>query len=151
MILGPPSGRVRLAGRLEEAVGHLWVEQVEHQENDAELEGLQNFVAQVWDLVLGGPIGTSSLATSLSSVVEQIKDWVITVTANGVHVGTRSALTSVVSHFLKREVELELLQSGHNADLGDALWTWMRQASESLAAFIPLSVARGPHDDMGEE
>jgi hypothetical protein len=31
--------------------------------------------------------------------------------------GTRLALTAILSHFLKLELELELLGSGYNADL----------------------------------
>jgi hypothetical protein len=40
LILGPPSDRVRLADRLEEAIGRHWVEQAVRQEADAKLEAL---------------------------------------------------------------------------------------------------------------
>jgi hypothetical protein len=40
LILGPPSDRVRLADRLEEAIGRHWVEQAVRQEVDAKLEAL---------------------------------------------------------------------------------------------------------------
>jgi hypothetical protein len=36
LILGPPSNHIQLANCLEEAVRWLWVEEVEHQEADAE-------------------------------------------------------------------------------------------------------------------
>jgi hypothetical protein len=39
LILRPPLGQVRLADQLEEVVGQLQVEQVEHREADIELEG----------------------------------------------------------------------------------------------------------------
>jgi hypothetical protein len=64
-------------------------------------------------------------------------------------------LVATLSHFPEFETELELLQSGRNADLTedqvDALWTQARQASESLASFIPSLVACGSPDSMGEE
>jgi hypothetical protein len=75
--------------------------------------------------------------------------------ANRVCWGTQSVLVAAVSHFLELEAELELLGSGRNVDLKedqvDALWTQTRQASESLVAFIPPSVAHGSPDDMGEQ
>jgi hypothetical protein len=40
LILGLPSDRVRLADRLEEAIGRHWVEQAVRQEADAKLEAL---------------------------------------------------------------------------------------------------------------
>jgi hypothetical protein len=68
--------------------------------------------------------------------------------------GSRSALVAAVSHFLKLESELELLGSGCNADLteddADALWTRVRAASDSLALYVPSSVACGPPDGTGE-
>jgi hypothetical protein len=60
LILGPPSDRVWLADRLEEVVRWLWLEQAEHWEVDAEMEGLRSSTTQVQDMVLGGPVGTSS-------------------------------------------------------------------------------------------
>jgi hypothetical protein len=84
---------------------------------DAELEALQCFATWVWDLVLKGPDGTSSLMVSLSSVVELIEDRVDTAAANGVRWGTRPVLAAALSHFLELGAELELLGSGCNADL----------------------------------
>jgi hypothetical protein len=64
-------------------------------------------------------------------------------------------LAAIVFHFPELEAELELLGSEHNADLAedqvDALWTWMRQPSKLLAAFVPPAVARGSPNDMGDE
>jgi hypothetical protein len=52
------------------------------------------------------------------------------------------------------ELELELLGSGHNADLIegqlDALWARTHQASESLALSITPLVARDSPGDTGE-
>jgi hypothetical protein len=58
---------------------------VECGEVDAEPEGLRHSAARVRDLELGGPVGMSSFATSLSSAIELIEDRVFTVFANGVH------------------------------------------------------------------
>jgi hypothetical protein len=128
---------------------------VEPREVDIELDGLWNSVAHVWDLVLGGPIGTSSWAASLSLAAELIEDHADTMATDGVHWGPQSALSTTVSYFPELEFELELLVSGHNADLMedrvDALWTRMHRASKSLVAFIPPSVAHGSPDDMGDE
>jgi hypothetical protein len=72
---------------------------VEHWEADAELEGLQNSTTRVWDLVLGRPTGTSSLAMSMSLTAKLIEDCFNATVGNGVHWGPRSALATVVSHF----------------------------------------------------
>jgi hypothetical protein len=105
--------------------------------------------------VLEGHGGTSSLAPLLSSTTELIEDRVDTAAANGVRWGTRLVLVATLSHFPEFETELVLLRSGRNADLTedqvDALWTQARQASESLASFIPSLVACGSPDSMGEE
>jgi hypothetical protein len=83
--------------------------------------------------------------------MELIEDQVYAMAANGVRWGTRSALTAIVSHF----PELELLRCCCNMDLiedqVDAGWTRTRHDSESLASFIPPSVAHGSLDDMGDE
>jgi hypothetical protein len=151
LILGPPTGRVRLVDHLEEAVERPQVEQVEA---DTELEGMWSDTAWIQDLVLGGPIRTSSLATSLFLAMGLIEDDVNAMTTNGVRWGTRSVLATALLHFPELEVELELLGSWRNVDmiggLVDALWSQTCQASESLVAFIPLSIAHGPSDDMGE-
>jgi hypothetical protein len=69
--------------------------------------------AGVQDLVHRGPVGTSSLVVSLSSATELIEDHIDMAATNGVRWGTKSALVAVISHFL----ELELLESGRNANL----------------------------------
>jgi hypothetical protein len=57
-------------------------------------------------------------------------------------------------HFLELKSELDLLGSRCNANLiedeVDALWTRARVASDSLASYVPSSVARGPPDGAGE-
>jgi hypothetical protein len=140
---------------VEEATGQLRVEEVERREADIELEGLQNSVAQVWDLVLGGLARTSSLAVSLSSATELIEDRVDAMGVNGVYLGTRSMLAAIMLHFPELGAELELLGYGCNMDPTedqvDAIWTQTCQALESLAVFIPPSVEHGSPDDMGEE
>jgi hypothetical protein len=51
---------------------------------DAEFETLRSSAARVQELVLDGPRGTSSLATSLSSAVELIEDCVDAAATNRV-------------------------------------------------------------------
>jgi hypothetical protein len=62
--------------------------------------------------------------------------------------GSRSTLVAVVSHFLELKFEVELLVSRRNAELtedeADALWTRLHTASDSLASYVPSSVAHGP-------
>jgi hypothetical protein len=70
-------------------------------------------------LVLGNVNETSSLAASLSTVVELLKGRINTVAANGVHWGTWSALVAALSDFPELEIEMELLESGCNANLTD--------------------------------
>jgi hypothetical protein len=53
-----------------------------------------------------------SLAASLSSATELIEDHIDTMTANGVHWGTRSALVAALLHFLELETDMELLGLG---------------------------------------
>jgi hypothetical protein len=105
--------------------------------------------------VLGGSDETSSLAASLSSVVDLIEGRVDVLAANGVHLGARLALAASLSHFPKSGPELELLGSGHNVDLIegqlDALWALTLQASKSLAINILPSVAHDSLDDIGGE
>jgi hypothetical protein len=64
-------------------------------------------------------------------------------------------LTTVLSHFPKLELELELPVSGYNVDLTrdemKVFWTQSRWASESLSSRVPPSVARSPLDDAGGE
>jgi hypothetical protein len=61
--------------------------------------------------------GTSSLAVSLPSAAELIKDRIDVATANGVRWGTRSALVATLSHFMELGTKPELLQSRRNVDL----------------------------------
>jgi hypothetical protein len=84
LILGTPSGRARLADRLEETVGWLWVEQAARWEADAELDALWPSTARVWDLVLDGANGPSSFAASLSMAAELLEGCVDTAATNGV-------------------------------------------------------------------
>jgi hypothetical protein len=117
LILGSPFDRIRLADRLEEAVRWLWAKPVAQWEADAELEALQSFAARVHDIVLESPDETSSLAMSLSSAVEQIKDCIVAMATNGVCWGTRSMLVATLSHFPELGTKLELLGSGCSVDL----------------------------------
>jgi hypothetical protein len=73
LLLGPPLGQARWVDRLGKAVGRLGVELVARREVDAELEALRSSAAQVQDLVLSNIDGPSSLATSLSMVVELLE------------------------------------------------------------------------------
>jgi hypothetical protein len=70
---------------------------------------------------------TPSLLVALSSTVEQNEGRVYAAATNGVHWGARLALTTILSHFLEVELELELLGSGYNVDMSkdemEALWT----------------------------
>jgi hypothetical protein len=122
---------------------------------DAEFETLRSSAARVQELVLDGPRGTSSLATSLSSAVELIEDCVDAAATNRVCWGGGSALSTFLSCFSELETELELLGFGRNANLMedqvDALWTMAHQDLESLASFNPLPVTRGSPNGVGEE
>jgi hypothetical protein len=104
--------------------------------------------------VLDNIDGLTSLAASLSIVVELRKGQIDTVATNGVYWGTRSTLVAALSHFPELKSELELLRSGCNADLtkdqADALWTQVRTALDSLAWHNPLTIARSPPDGPGE-
>jgi hypothetical protein len=59
-----------------------------------------------------------------------------------------------VLHFSELKIELEVLRSGHGADLTedevDAPWIWVRVALDSLVSRVPSSVARNPPDGAGE-
>jgi hypothetical protein len=105
-------------------------------------------------LVLENADGLSSLAVSLSTVVELLEGWVDVVTTNRVRWGTRSVLVTALSHFPEPEAELELLGSGRNAvlmeDRVDALWILASPALGLLASYILFSVARSPLDGAGE-
>jgi hypothetical protein len=60
----------------------------ERHQVDTELETLWTSVALVRDLVLGDVDEPSSLATSLSPVVEEVESRINTVATNGVRWGT---------------------------------------------------------------
>jgi hypothetical protein len=82
LLLGPPLGQARMADRLDEAVGQLRVELAVRWEVDAKPETLRTLVVRVWDLVMDNANGLSSLALSLSTVVELLKGRINTMTAN---------------------------------------------------------------------
>jgi hypothetical protein len=105
-------------------------------------------------MVLGNADGPSSLAASLSMVVELLDGRIDTAATNGVRWGTGTMLVTALSHFLELKSELELLGSGQNADLTDdqanALWTLVSMALDSQASLVRSSIARNPPDDVGE-
>jgi hypothetical protein len=70
LLLGPPPSRAWLAGRLDEAVTRLKVEQATQREAEAELEDLWSSAVRVWDLVLGVVGGSSLMVASMSMVME---------------------------------------------------------------------------------
>jgi hypothetical protein len=76
-------------------------------------------------------------------------------TANGVHWGSLLALIAALCHFPEVGPELDLLGFEHNANPIEgqlnAPLAQMRQASESLALNILLSVAHDSLDDIGGE
>jgi hypothetical protein len=139
---------------LNEATEELGAELAAQWEVDAELEALWTSATRVWDLVLDNIDGPSSLAASLSTVVELLEGWIDTAATNGVRWGTRSALVAALSRFLELNSKLVLLRSRHNADLidylVDSLWTRVRIASDLLASHVPSSVARNPSDGVGK-
>jgi hypothetical protein len=67
--------------------------------------------------VLDNVDGSSSLARSLSMVVELLESRIDTAATMGVHLGTRSALVAALLHFLELKIKLELLGSRCNVDL----------------------------------
>jgi hypothetical protein len=79
---------------------------------------MRTSATQVRDLVLDRADRLSSLAASLSMVVDLLEGRVDAAAANGVCCGTRATLVAVLSHFLELELEpeLELLESGCNMD-----------------------------------
>jgi hypothetical protein len=85
LLLGPPTGRARLAGRLNEAVGQLGVELATWREADVELEALWTSATRVHDLVLDNAGRPSSLAASMSTAVGLHLGWINAVVASGVH------------------------------------------------------------------
>jgi hypothetical protein len=73
--------------------------------------------------------------------------------ADGVHWEPRSALVATVSHFPELKAKLEVFVSRHSTDLmkdeADVLWTRVRVASDSLASYVPSSIARNPPNGAG--
>jgi hypothetical protein len=84
LLLGPPLYQARCADYLDEAVGRLQEELVARREVNAELEALRTSAERVRDLVLGNIDELSSLAASLSAVVELLEGRVDTTATNGV-------------------------------------------------------------------
>jgi hypothetical protein len=76
------------------------VELVARREVDAELEALLTAAARVRDLVLGNADGLSSMAASMSMVVELLEGRIDTAATNTVRWGSHSALVAIVPHFL---------------------------------------------------
>jgi hypothetical protein len=99
----------------------------------------------IQNLVLDRADGPPSLAASLSSVVELLKDRINVTIANEVCWGTRSVLASALSHFPEIGLELELLGSG------GCPWTQVCLTSDSLVSFVPPSTAYGSPDGVGVE
>jgi hypothetical protein len=144
-LLGLPSGRASLTDRLDEAAGQLRVELAAQQEADAELEALRTAATRVLELVPDNVNGSSSLAASMSAVVELLEDRIDATATNNVYWVSHFVLVTAMSHFLELKSELVLLGSRRNADLteveADALWTQVHMASNSLASYVPSSVA----------
>jgi hypothetical protein len=72
---------------------------------------------RVWDLVLDNTVRPSSLAASLSMVLELLDGRINTVATNGICLWTRSVLVAALSHFLELNSMLVLLESGRNVNL----------------------------------
>jgi hypothetical protein len=123
------------------------------QEVDAKLEDLRTSAAHVRDLVLDNDDESSSLAASMSTAVELLEGRIDAVATNEVLWGSCSAMVTTISHFSELKSELELLGSRHKVDLiedeADALWTRVSAASDSLASYVPSSVAHGPPNNVG--
>jgi hypothetical protein len=92
--------------------------------------------------VLDSADGPSSLAASISTIVELLEGRIDVAATIGVCWGSRFVLVAIVLHFLELKPELE--------DEADALWTWVHAASDSLALYVASSVARGPPDGTRE-
>jgi hypothetical protein len=88
----------------------------------------------------------------MSTTTELLESRIDVVTANGVRWGSRSTLVAAVLHFLKLKTELEVLGSGHSADLIEdeavALWVWVHVTLDLLASHVPSPVACKPPDGM---
>jgi hypothetical protein len=148
LVPGPTNGRAHLVPHLEEAAGPLWVMQ-------DEIQALSSLATQIWDLVLERTDEIPSLVVALSSTMKQIEGRIDAAATNRVHWWAWLALTTVLSHFPKLELTLELVGSGYNADLikdeMEDLWIQTQRASESLTSGVPLLVSCSPPNSVGEE
>jgi hypothetical protein len=136
-----------LADRLDEATGQLRAELAARRAADAELEALWTMATRVRDMVLDNVDRPSSLAASMSMVVELLEGWIDAEAANGVRWGFSAALVASVSHFLELKSKLELLGSGRNVDLtedeANALWIRVCAALDSLTSYVASSNSSG--------
>jgi hypothetical protein len=103
LLLGLPPDQARWADHLDEANGGLEAELTARRQVDAELEALWTLATRVQDLVLDNIDGPSSLAASLSMVVELLKGRINAADANRVHWGTRSVFVATLSYFFGPE------------------------------------------------
>jgi hypothetical protein len=85
LLLGAPPSWARLADQLDEPIGMLTAKLAAQWEVGVELESLQTLAMHVWDLVLDNVDGSSSLAASMSTVVELLEGWIDATATNGVY------------------------------------------------------------------
>jgi hypothetical protein len=95
------------------------VELAAWREVDTELEELWSLATHLQDMVMDNVDEPSSLAASLSTVVELLRDRIDTEVTSGVNCETQSALVAALSHLPELNSELELLVPGRNVDLMD--------------------------------
>jgi hypothetical protein len=95
------------------------VELAAWREVDTELEELRSLATRLQDMVMDNVGEPSSLAASLSTMVELLRDWIDTEVTSGVNCETQSALVAALSHLPELNSELELLVPGRNVDLMD--------------------------------
>jgi hypothetical protein len=119
LLVGPPTRQARWADHLDEATRWLEVEMAKQHQVVTEQEALRTLAALARDLVLDDVNGPSSLAASLSMMVELLEGQIDTVAANRFHWRSRSTLVAALSHFPELKSGLELHGSRQNADLID--------------------------------
>jgi hypothetical protein len=95
------------------------VELAAWREVDTELEELRSLATRLQDMVMDNVGEPSSLAASLSTMVELLRDRIDTEVTSGVNCETQSALVAALSHLPELNSELELLVPGRNVDLMD--------------------------------
>jgi hypothetical protein len=95
------------------------VELAAWREVDTELEELRSLATRLQDMVMDNVGEPSSLAASLSTMVELLRDRIDTEVTSGVNCETQSALVAALSHLPELTSELELLVPGRNVDLMD--------------------------------